>query len=121
MEEVCEITPKPKLLDDKLRGEALKADLARSLGVDPSKIKIKSLSSQKAKQLDPLVLEHQLSWAQQPQRCQAGCGNFCHSFCPGCAQDEGGGPAAGFYCCAKERNCLLAQHRKRCSAEGSAK
>ena len=65
--------------------------------------------------LDPIVLEHQPEWAEKQQVCRnPDCKKLCLSFCPGCAKAEDAGPASGFYCHGKGRDCLAARHRKLC-------
>ena len=64
-------------------------------------------------QLDPALLEHMPEWAERKQRCQLkGCGMQPTSFCPGCAKHADCGPASGFYCHGKGRDCLAVHHRK---------
>ena len=64
--------------------------------------------------LDPVVVEHQATWAETHQRCRdPACGKLCYSYCPGCAKADDCGPSSGFYCHGKGRDCLGDHHRKR--------
>ena len=59
------------------------------------------------------LLERMPQWVDKQQRCQlAGCGKKCLTTCPGCAEHADGGPASGFYCHGKGRDCLAVHHRK---------
>ena len=67
--------------------------------------------------LDPLILDHDPDYVKRDvrQECQAAGCKFKTSWrCPGCAELDSCGPASGFYCMGKERNCMKANHRKRC-------
>ena len=65
--------------------------------------------------LDPVVVEHDPDYhVGSHQRCQMpGCEHFTNWFCPGCAKADDCGPASGFYCLGKGRNCFKDNHRKR--------
>ena len=64
--------------------------------------------------LDPIVAAHTVEFADGQQRCRRkGCSMHTSTYCPGCAADEPCGPASGFYCCVKGRNCMAMHHRKR--------
>ena len=62
--------------------------------------------------LDPVVYEHDPDYAEKSQACRA-CGTSTFWFCPGCAAADDCGPASGFYCVSKHRNCFRDNHRKR--------
>ena len=71
--------------------------------------------------LEPLVLDHDPDYFDQRQRCQRilpgsgkKCGKLTGWCCPGCAALDDCGPASGFYCRDKERNCMKLNHAKRC-------
>ena len=62
--------------------------------------------------LNPIVVDHWPEWAEKQQKCRS-CGMHCLTFCPGCARDDDCGPASGFYCHSKARDCMGDHHRKR--------
>ena len=76
--------------------------------------------------LDPLVLDHDPDYMFDPDRdmrqvCQAADCHFKTCWrCPGCAALDDCGPASGFYCMGKERNCMKVNHRKRCRTQAPA-
>ena len=64
--------------------------------------------------LDPCILQHMMEYADGQQRCRLkGCGMLTDKYCPGCAKADDCGPASGFFCCVKSRNCYAIHHRKR--------
>ena len=60
-----------------------------------------------------------MEFADSQQRCQGvdkhgqRCTFKTDKFCPGCAKGDDCGPASGFFCCIRGRNCMALHHRKR--------
>ena len=64
--------------------------------------------------LEPVVCEHEAKWAATRQVCRyPGCGMLTDVYCAACAKDQPCGPAAGYYCHRKSKDCLGMHHRKR--------
>lgn len=69
--------------------------------------------------LEPLVLDHDPDYVHTRQKCRS-CQRLTAWCCPGCAELDDCGPGSGFYCREPDRNCMKANHRKRCRTQAPA-